>query len=71
MLLNFGAGFNVPEEKWKDLTNLIEQIATGQMSLPSLQQMSRKLPLYMHKTHHLKSRKRRDCPLSLSPWHWF
>jgi len=33
MLLNLGADFNVPEEKWKDLANRIEQIATGQTPL--------------------------------------
>jgi transposase len=33
MLLNLGADFTVPEEKWKDLANRIEQIATGQSPL--------------------------------------
>jgi transposase len=33
MLLNLGADFNVPEEKWKDIANRIEQIATGQTPL--------------------------------------
>jgi transposase len=33
MLLNLGADFTVPEEKWKDLANRIEQIATGQTPL--------------------------------------
>jgi transposase len=33
MLLNLGADFNVSEEKWKDLANRIEQIATGQSPL--------------------------------------
>lgn len=33
MVLNLGADFTVPEEKWKDLANRIEQIATGQESL--------------------------------------
>ncbi|MGD9579544.1 MAG: IS1634 family transposase [Syntrophorhabdus sp.] len=33
MLLNLGADFSVPEEKWKDLANRIEQIATGQTPL--------------------------------------
>ena len=32
MVLNLGADFPVPEEKWKDLANRIEQIATGQGS---------------------------------------
>jgi transposase len=32
MVLNLGADFVVPEEKWKDLANRIEQIATGQDS---------------------------------------
>lgn len=32
MVLNLGADFAVPEEKWKDLANRIEQIATGQGS---------------------------------------
>lgn len=35
MVLNLGADFNLPEEKWKDLTNRIEQIATGQGSFLS------------------------------------
>ena len=33
MVLNLGADFAVPEEKWKDLANRIEQTATGQESL--------------------------------------
>ena len=33
MVVNLGADFNVPEEKWKDLANRIEQIATGQSPL--------------------------------------
>jgi len=33
MVLNLGADFNVPEEKWKDLANRIEQITTGQSPL--------------------------------------
>ena len=32
MVLNLGADFTVPEEKWKDLANRIEQIVTGQGS---------------------------------------
>jgi len=32
MVLNLGTDFAVPEEKWKDLANRIEQIATGQDS---------------------------------------
>ena len=32
MVLNLGADFAVPEDKWKDLANRIEQIATGQDS---------------------------------------
>ena len=30
MLLNLGADFSLPEEKWKDLANRIEEILTGQ-----------------------------------------
>jgi len=30
MLLNLGTDFAVPEEKWKDLANRIEEIVTGQ-----------------------------------------
>jgi transposase len=30
MLLNLGTDFSVPEEKWKDLANRIEEIVTGQ-----------------------------------------
>src|SRR5271169_1098380 len=30
MLLNLGTDFTVPEEKWKDLANRIEEIVTGQ-----------------------------------------
>ena len=30
MVLNLGADFSVPEEKWKELANRIEEIATGQ-----------------------------------------
>jgi transposase len=33
MILNLGTDFNVPEERWKDLANRIEQIATGQVPL--------------------------------------
>ena len=33
MLLNLGADFTLPEEKWKDLANRIEGIITGQDSL--------------------------------------
>ena len=33
MLLNLGAGFTFPEEKWKDLANRIEGIITGKDSL--------------------------------------
>src|SRR5271169_3269262 len=29
MLLNLGTDFTVPEEKWKDLANRIEEIVTG------------------------------------------
>jgi len=32
-LLNLGADFNFPEEKWKDLANRIEEIITGQQRL--------------------------------------
>ena len=30
MILNLGTNFSVPEEKWKDLANRIEEIVTGQ-----------------------------------------
>lgn len=30
MILNLGTDFSVPEEKWKDLANRIEEIVTGQ-----------------------------------------
>jgi len=30
MVLNLGADFSVPEEKWKELANRMEEIATGQ-----------------------------------------
>lgn len=33
MLLNLGTGFTLPEEKWKDLANRIEEIITGQECL--------------------------------------
>lgn len=33
MILNLGADFTVPEEKWKDLANRIEEIITGQNPL--------------------------------------
>ena len=33
MLLNLGTGFNLPEERWKDLANRIEAIVTGQEPL--------------------------------------
>lgn len=33
MLLNLGTGFTLPEEKWKDLANRIEEIVTGQECL--------------------------------------
>jgi transposase len=33
MLLNLGTGFILPEEKWKDLANRIEEIITGQKCL--------------------------------------
>lgn len=33
MLLNIGTGFTLPEEKWKDLANRIEEIITGQECL--------------------------------------
>jgi transposase len=33
MLLNLGTGFNLEEERWKDLANRIEEIVTGQDSL--------------------------------------
>ena len=35
MVLNLGADFSVPEEKWKELANRIEEIVTGQGSLVS------------------------------------
>jgi hypothetical protein len=33
MLLNLGTGFNLEEERWKDLANRIEEIVTGQDNL--------------------------------------
>jgi len=33
MFLNLGTGFTLPEEKWKDLANRIEEIITGQECL--------------------------------------
>ena len=38
MLLNLGADFTFPEEKWKDLANRIEGIITGQDSLFTYQE---------------------------------
>ncbi|HBL53031.1 MAG TPA: hypothetical protein DDZ34_03055, partial [Syntrophaceae bacterium] len=33
MLFNLGADFSLPEERWKDLANRIEEIVTGQDAL--------------------------------------
>jgi transposase len=47
MILNLGADFNVPEEKWKDLANRIEQITTGQSPLfPALADIEESAILY-------------------------
>ena len=67
MILNLGADFNVPEEKWKDLSNCIEQIVTGQTPLFPLMQISKKSPFYMQSasSHITGKKKRRNLPITI------
>ena len=67
MVANLGADFNVPEEKWKDLANRIEQIVTGQSSLFPLRQISKTLPFYMQNASSLITGRKikRNLPITI------